>query len=191
MSGELARRFDDDRLPDGEIGELIPLVYEELRAIARTLMRGERDGHTLQTTALVHEVYLRLLSMKRFEGGDTRAFLKVAARTMRRVLIDHSRAVGSLKRGGHTEHIPIESLEREISAHFGYPQLELIALDVALERLAAVDARKAQVVELKFFAGLSHSDAAQVLGVTRRTIDNDWNYARPWLIRELDGVGAS
>ena len=168
---------DVGRNRPGAEEELLPLVYEDLRRLAHRAMRGERPGHTLQTTALVHEAYMRLRGAAS-ESWESRAhFLRVAARAMRRVLIDHARRKLSDKRGGGVEREPLDAITL---AHDESPG-DLLALNDALDRLAAVDARMAQVVELRFFAGLTLEDTARVLGVSRSTVKNDWTMARAWL----------
>lgn len=161
--------------------ELVPLVYEELRRIARRHMARERREQTLQTTALVNEAYLRLVDIKRIEWQDRAHFLAMAARTMRRVLIEAARARRKQKRGGGVEHIAVD--ESSIVAPDRPP--DVLALNDALDVLAAVSPRKAQVIELRFFGGLTHTEAAEVLGVSDDTVRRDWRLARAWLFREL------
>jgi len=166
--------------------DLIPLIYDELLLVARHFMRQERPHHTLQTTALVNEACLRLLRLNRVKWRDRAHFIQVAARAMRRVLVDHARGRNRQRRGAGAEPLPLEDIERQGAAVFGYPDLRILALDKAMDRLAEIAARKAQVVELLYFGGLTRSEAARVLGVTRRTVDRDWLHARLWLIRELE-----
>ena len=144
-------------------------------------MRGARPGDTLQTTALVHETFMRLADAHQVDWQDRKHFLAVAGRTMRRVLVDLSREHGAAKRGSRVEHVPLDSG----LAAGGPPPLDLIALDEALDTLAALDARKVQVVELKFFAGLTVEETAEVLNVSPDTVARDWRMARTWLLREL------
>lgn len=166
--------------------DLIPLIYDELHRVARYFMRRERPHHTLQTTALVNEACIRLLRVDRVEWEDRAHFIRVAARAMRRVLVDHARGRNRLRRGSGVEPLPLEEIEQQGALVFGYPDLRILALHEALERLAAVEERKAQVVELLYFGGLTHDETARVLGISRRTVDRDWLHARLWLIRELE-----
>ena len=169
--------------------DLIPLVYDELRTVARYFMGRERGRHTLQTTALVNEACIRLLGLRKVQWRDRAHFVQVAARTMRRVLVDHARGRGRKRRGGGmAEPIPLEEVERDGAALFDYPNLRILELHDALDKLGAIEARKAQVVELLYFGGLTRAETARVLGVARRTVDRDWLHARLWLIRELEGA---
>jgi RNA polymerase sigma factor (TIGR02999 family) len=161
---------------------LSSILYNELRRQAAICIRGRRHGDTLQTTALVHEAFVRLAGAHQVDWHDRTHFLAVAARTMRRVLVDLARARGSAKRGAGAVHVPLES---DMAA--GVPPLvDLVALDEALEKLAAFDPRKVRVIELRFFAGLTVQEAAQVLNVSPDTVARDWHMARTWLLRELD-----
>ncbi len=167
--------------------ELYRIVYDELRRIAAGLLRRERAGHTLQPTALVHEAYLKLAGGPGPDWKGRAHFLGVSARAMRQVLVDHARARAAAKRGGGVKPVTlIEDLDGG-----GGRELELLALDDALTRLAAEDPRGARVVELRVFAGLTMEEIAAVLGVSRRTTDGDWAVARMWLARELRPEGAS
>jgi RNA polymerase sigma factor (TIGR02999 family) len=157
------------------------ILYTELRQEAARRMRGGRPGDTLQTTALVHETFMRLAGAHQVDWQDRKHFLAVAGRTMRRLLIDLARGHASAKRGARADHVPLDS---DVAAG-GPPPLDLIALDRALESLAALDARKVQVVELKFFAGLTVEETADVLNVSPDTVARDWRMARTWLLREL------
>ena len=167
--------------------DLIPLIYDELRHVARHFMRQERPHHTLQTTALVNEACMRLLRLESVQWEDRAHFIRVAARAMRRVLVDHARGRNRQRRGAGVDPLPLEEIERQGAAIFGYPDLRILALHDALDRLALAEDRKAQVVELLYFGGLTHEETAQVLDVSRRTVDRDWLFARVWLIRELEG----
>ncbi len=159
--------------------KLTPIVYEELRRLARHYMRGERTGHSLQTTALVNEAYLRLLDYKRMQWQNRAHFFAVSAQLMRRILVDHARR-HNLKRGGDVQHVSIDD-----TAIVGGDQArDLVALDVALQALAQMDARKAQVVELRFFGGLSVEETAEVLKISPITVMRDWSTARAWLYHE-------
>jgi RNA polymerase sigma factor (TIGR02999 family) len=157
------------------------ILYSELRRQAARRMRGARPGGTLQTTALVHETFVRLADAHQVDWQDRKHFLAVAGRTMRRVLVDLAREHGAAKRGAGAEHVALDSAV----AASGPAPLDLIALDQALDSLAAVDARKVQVVELKFFAGLTVEETAEVLNVSADTVARDWRMARTWLLREL------
>jgi RNA polymerase sigma factor (TIGR02999 family) len=163
--------------------QLIPLVHRELRRIAKAVMRGERQNHTLEPTALVNEAYLRLVELGRIEWQDRAHFLAVAARLMRRVLIDHARAHRYQKRGGGVTKV---TLDGDIAVP-SEPGRDLVALDHALEALAKVDERKSRVVELRFFGGLTVEETATVLQVSVDTIMRDWKLAKAWLLRELGG----
>ncbi len=160
---------------------LMPLVYDELRRLARSYLRRERPDHTLQPTALVHEAYLRLVDQSRIKWQNRAHFFGIAAQMMRRILIDHARAHASEKRGGARQRLSLDEaafLPEERAA-------DLIALDDALKQLALTDKRKSQVVELRFFGGLSVNETAEVLGVHPATVDRDWIVAKAWLYREL------
>ena len=158
------------------------ILYDELRRQAARCMRRKRSGDTLHTTALVHEAFIRLAGAGQVDWQDRRHFLAVASRTMRRVLVDAVRARDSAKRGARAVHMPLES---DVEAG-GPSPVDLIALDRALESLATFDPRKVQVVELRFFGGLTVEETAQVLEVAPDTIARDWRMARTWLLRELD-----
>ena len=160
------------------------LVYEELRRQAGNYVRRKRRGDGQQATSLVHEAFMRLATARAVDWQDRRHFLAVAARTMRRVLVDAARARGASKRGSDAEHLPLPS----DLAGAGSALVDVIALDEALERLGRVDERKVQVVELRFFAGLTVPETAQVLQVSPDTVARDWRMARAWLHRELQGI---
>jgi RNA polymerase sigma-70 factor (ECF subfamily) len=161
--------------------QLVPLVHAELRTLAHRAMGRERAGHTLQTTALVNEAYLRLIDVSRVRWQDRAHFFAMSARLMRRILVDHARSRRSQKRGGATRLISLEEA-LIVSPERGS---DLVALDDALHGLAAVDARKCQVVELRYFAGLSVEESAEALKVSPDTILRDWRLAKAWLLREL------
>jgi RNA polymerase sigma factor (TIGR02999 family) len=162
---------------------LLPLVEAELRRLARHYMRGERTGHTLQATALVNEAYLRLVEQHRVQWQNRAHFVGVAARLMRRVLVDHARTHQYAKRGGGARRVTLDDAAGLVLNR----PVDLVALDEALGRLAAVDGRKARVVELRFFGGLSVEEAAEVLGVSAVTVKREWAMARAWLRCELGG----
>jgi RNA polymerase sigma factor (TIGR02999 family) len=161
----------------------LPLVHDELRRLAGHYMRGERPGHTLQATALVNEVYLRLIEIDRVQWQNRAHFFAMAARLMRRILVDAARARGYQKRGGGARMVSLE----ESLVVSPEPGEDLVALDDARTALAAVDLRKSQVVEMRFFAGLSLEETAEALHVSRDTIKRDWKMAKLWLLRELRG----
>lgn len=171
-------RGDEDALQ-----KLMPLVYDQLHAAARRYMAGERAGHTLQTTALIHETYLRLVDIRHVEWQDRAHFLAVCAQLMRRILIDFARSRNYQKRGGAAPHVNFDE-KLVVSAE---PDLDLVALDDALNRLAQVDERKSQVVELRFFGGLDVKETAEIMKVSVDTVMRDWKLAKVWLLRELRG----
>jgi len=162
---------------------LMPLVYEELRKVAARHMRHQREGHTLQTTALVNEAYLRLIDASRVQWQKRSHFFAVSAHLMRRILVDFARSRNYQKRGGGAQAVSLD--EAMIVA----PErgADLLALDEALTRLQALNERQAKVVELRYFAGLSEDETAEALKVSVRTVRRDWNFARAWLHRELTG----
>jgi RNA polymerase sigma-70 factor, ECF subfamily len=157
--------------------DLMPAVYDELRRLAHRHLRREHEGHTLETTVLVHEVYLRLVNQTRTEVQTRAHFFAIASRQMRRILVDHYRAHHFAKRAGEAAHVDIEQA-CVVAAEKGR---EVIALDDALTRLASLDERKCRVVELRFFGGLSIKDTAIALGVSQGTVIHDWTLARAWL----------
>ena len=160
--------------------QLVPIVYEELRRLAHHYMRGERTGHTLQTTALVNEVYLRLAGIDGLRWRDRAHFFAMAATLMRRVLVDYARQRGREKRGAG---VSVTSLGDHAVAP--QPAVDIIALDEALERLAVADPQQSRVVELRFFAGLSVEETAEALGISPATVKRDWATAKLWLYNEL------
>lgn len=171
----------EERDPAGHIDELVPLVYEELRRLAQAHMRRERVEHTLQPTALANEAYLRL-SAERPEGWTSRAqFLGVAARSIRQILIHHARGRNAAKRGGGLARLPLE----EARLALGGLDPDLLDLDEALDELARLDARKAQIVEMRFFAGMTNPEIAEALALGLTTVEDDWYAARAWLGRRL------
>jgi RNA polymerase sigma factor (TIGR02999 family) len=162
---------------------LMPLVYDELRRLAKAFLRRERPDHTLQPTALVHEAYMRLVDQSRVEWQGRAHFYGIAAQVMRRILIDHARAHASEKRAGGARRLSLDEaalLPEERAA-------DLLALDEALKLLAEKDERKGRVVELRFFGGLSVRETAEVLGVHTATVERDWVVAKAWLYREMEG----
>jgi RNA polymerase sigma-70 factor, ECF subfamily len=166
---------------------LTPLLYDDLRRLAHRYVRRERAGHTFQTTALVNEAYLRLVDVKNVAWQDRAHFLAIAARVMRRILVDAARTRASLKRGGHMERVNHSTAIDfdQFPAVQSDRAAELCALDEALNTLLQMDARRAQVIELRFFGGLSVEETAEVLKVSAQTVMRDWRIARAWLAREL------
>lgn len=167
------------------LDELAPLVLHELRRLARLQMRGERHNHTLQTTALVNEAFLRLIDLRRIRWQDRTHFLALSARLMRRILVDYARSRNYQKRGGGAATVTLDDVI--VSA----PErgADLVALDDALEDLARMDSRKSQVVELRFFGGLTIEETAEALHVSPETVERDWRFAKVWLLREISGCG--
>ena len=166
---------------ESALDELVPHVHAELRRIAQRAMARERHDHTLQPTALVNEVYLRLVDIKQVRWNNRAHFFALSARLMRRILVDLARARGYQKRGGGALTMRLD----DASAAMPVRPDEVVALDEALERLGAMDPRRSQVVELRFFGGLSVEETAEVLQVSRHTVMRDWTLARTWLFREL------
>ncbi|MGA7632717.1 MAG: sigma-70 family RNA polymerase sigma factor [Terriglobales bacterium] len=179
VSGLLRAWSDGDR---AALDRLTPIVYDELRRLARRYMRGERPGHSLQTTALVNEAYMRLVDYKRMQWQNRAHFFAVSSQLMRRILVDHARR-RNLKRGGDVPHISFEDTA-EVSNDRA---ADLVAVDDALDALARVDPRKVQVVEMRFFGGLSVEETAEVLKISPVTVMRDWSTAKAWLYRELTG----
>lgn len=172
------------------LDKLTTIVYDELRRLARLYMRRERPGHSLQTTALVNEAYMRLVDYNRMQWQNRAHFFAVSAQLMRRILVEHARR-HNLKRGGDVQHVSLE----EAALVGGERAADLVALDDAMNALARIDPRKVQVVEMRFFGGLSVEETAEVLKVSPVTVMRDWSTAKAWLYRELsgragDGTGA-
>jgi len=166
---------------------LMPLVYGELRKVAHRQLGAEQAGHTLNTTALVHEAYLKLVDQTRAEWTDRAQFFAVAARSMRRILVDYARRHRALRRGGAQRPLALDALDEADAGSIAAAERadELVELDEALQRLASLDERLSRVVECRFFAGLTEAETAEVLGVTPRTVARDWVKARGWLYQEL------
>lgn len=176
----LVRWREGDRLA---LGELMPLVYDELHRLAARYMRGERPGHTLQTSDLVNEAYLRLAGHEEMQWQNRAHFFAVAAQAMRRILVDHARRRGNQKRGGGAHRVVLDEaliVSDERAA-------EVVALDDALARLSEIAPRKSQLVELRFFGGLSIEEAAEVLKVSPGTAMRDWTFTKAWLRKEIAG----
>lgn len=176
------------RACDGDVqaaAELSPLLYDQLRAIARNLLRRERPDHTLQPTALVHEAYLKLIDQRNVDWKGRTHFFAIGAQAMRRILVDHARARTRLKRGGSGQRILLTddlTISQERDA-------DLLAIDEALEKLREIDSRQAAIVEMRFFGGLTVEEVAQSLQVSKRTVEAEWTMVRAWLRRELsDGA---
>jgi len=179
VSGLLRAWSEGDR---AALDRLTPIVYDELRRLASRYMRGERTGHSLQTAALVNEAYMRLVDYKSMQWQNRAHFFAVSAQLMRRILVEHARR-HNLKRGGGVQHVSFEDTA-EVS---GDRAADLGALDDALDALARIDPRKVQVVEMRFFGGLSVEETAEVLKVSPVTVMRDWSTAKAWLYRELAG----
>jgi RNA polymerase sigma factor (TIGR02999 family) len=172
-----AARHGDSRAA----GELLPIVYEELRRLARVKMAGESEGHTLQPTALVHEAWLRLVVPGDQTWENRAHFFVAAAEAMRRILVEHARRKLAQKRGGGVQPVPLDEEVLMLSA----PADELVAIHEALEKLAQVDADAAELVKLRYFVGMTMDEAASALGFSKRTAEGLWTYARAWLKREI------
>lgn len=165
------------------LDRLYPLVYDELRRMAHRYMSRERKGHTLQTTALINEAYLRLVAQRDVQWANRAHFFGIAAQIMRRILIDHARRYEYAKRGGGAQRVSLD----EVAVVAKERARELLALDEALKRLATLDPRRERVVELRFFGGLDNEEIATVLDISPNTVTRDWNLARAWLYKELSG----
>jgi RNA polymerase sigma factor (TIGR02999 family) len=166
---------------EAAVNQLVPAVYEELRRLAKRHMAGQRRGHTLQTADLVNEAYLKLVSLHETGWKDRIHFFAVASRAMRSVLVDYARRRGYAKRGGN----PIRVSLSEANQISEGKSAEVIAVDEALTRLAALDPRKSQIVELRYFGGLGVEESAELMGVSSRTVKREWRWAKAWLYREL------
>ena len=173
-----------NRLSDGDrraIAELLPMVYGELHGLAEQQLHGERADHTLQPTALVHEAYIRLVQTAQLRLEKRTDFFLVAATVMRHILVNHARDRGRIKRGGGHRRVRFD----EVFEAYQERAIDLLALDEALHELAVLDPRQRQIVELRFFAGLTVEQTANVLSVSKRTVENDWSLAKVWLLREI------
>jgi RNA polymerase sigma-70 factor (ECF subfamily) len=177
---ELLRAWSDG--DEAALGALLPLVEAELRRLARGYMARERRGHTLQVTALVNEAFMRLVGARHVRWQDRAHFLGIAARLMRRVLVDHARTRGVQKRGGGGYRVPLDDNMAVSPA----ADVNLLALDRALEALTAVDERKSRVIEMRFFGGMTVEETAEALHVSPDTVKRDWRLAKLWLLRELE-----
>lgn len=165
--------------------QVLPLIYDELRRLAASYLRRERPDHTLQPTALVHEAYIRLIDQRQVDWSNRAQFIGLAAVMMRRILVNHARDRIAAKRGGSAERVPLTIVAEQLGA----PEVDLLGLDEALDRLAALDGRKSQIVELKFFGGLTMDEIAATVGVSRATVERDWTFARAWLYRAIADSG--
>jgi len=182
VTGLLKAWSDGDQ---AALDRLAAKVHQELRHIARRYMKNERAGNTLQTTALVNEVYLRLVDVKKVEWQHRAQFFAISAQMMRRILVDAARARGSHKRGGGAVKVNVD----EVPVLSSEPSASLVALDDALEALSKIAPRQAKIVELRYFGGLSEEEAAEVLKISTRSVRRDWQFARAWLMRELSSPG--
>jgi RNA polymerase sigma-70 factor, ECF subfamily len=172
--------------PDATFGApeaMLPIVYAELRRLAASYLRRERPGHTLQPTALVHEAYVRLMDQRQVDWGNRAQFIGLAAVMMRRILVNHARDRVAEKRGGGAEHVPLTLVGEGIGA----AEVNLLDLHDALSRLSASDPRKGQIVELKFFGGMTTDEIADALRISTATVERDWKFARAWLYRAVSG----
>ena len=169
------------------LDELYPLVYDELHRLARRYMSRERKGHTLQTTALINEAYVRLVDQRNVHWSNRSHFFAISAQIMRRILIDHARRHAYAKRGGGLHQVSLE----EAATVTPEQSLEMIRLDEALKSLAEMDPRRSRVVELRYFGGLSNEEIAGVLHVSANTVTRDWNMARAWLYQQLTGSASN
>lgn len=169
------------------LDELYPLVYDELHRLARRYMSRERKGHTLQTTALINEAYVRLVDQRNVQWANRSHFFAISAQIMRRILIDHARRHAYAKRGGGAQQVSLDE-----TAAIALDNLsEFLRLDEALQSLAELDPRRSRVVELRYFGGLNNEEIAGVLNISENTVIRDWNMARAWLHRQLTGSGAN
>jgi RNA polymerase sigma-70 factor (ECF subfamily) len=175
----------------GALERLMPIVYDELRRLARHYIQGERPGHSLQATALVNEAYTRLVDYKRMQWQNRAHFYAISAQLMRRILVEHARR-HNLKRGGGLRHVSLEetAIVREGLTQGKTQGADLVALDDAMNALSQLDPRKVQIVEMRFFGGLSVEETAEVLKISPITVKRDWRAAKAWLYRELTGEGA-
>jgi len=178
---------DENPPPELDAGapeHLLPIVYGELRRLAASYLRRERPGHTLQPTALVHEAYVRLLDQRKVDWSNRAQIMGLASVMMRRILVNHARDRAADKRGGGAEHVPLTLAGEGIGA----AEVNLLDLHEALDRLAEMDARKARIVELKFFGGLTTDEIADALRISAATVERDWKFARAWLYGAVSGM---
>ncbi|MFK7758524.1 MAG: ECF-type sigma factor [Phycisphaerales bacterium] len=178
------------QLTQGQAGdptELSAMMYEELRTLARQMMASERQNHTLQPTALVHEAFMRLINAQSLDINSEDHFFMLAARVMRRILIDHARGTNRLKRSGSNQQVSLTIADPESKVPVN--PSDLLAIDEALDKLRELDERKAKIVELRFYGGLDEETAARILGISRSTASSDWRFARAWLLDQLNMDG--
>jgi RNA polymerase sigma factor (TIGR02999 family) len=169
--------------------KLLPLVYDELRKLAAAKLVQEKSGQTLQATALVHDAYIRLVDVEKAQHWNSRGhFFGAAAEAMRRILVEQARRKRRLKRGSQPNRIPLDEAQVEVEIGGAAAQLDLLALEEALNKLAAESREVAEIVQLRFFAGLSHEEVAEILGVSTITVKRHWRYGRVWLLRQLGGT---
>ncbi len=173
--------IDWEKGDQGALEKLMPLVYSELRRLASNYLRRERAEHTLQPTALVNEAYLKLVDQRNAKWQNRAHFFGISAQLMRRILVDHAREHQAVKRGGSQQRISITSVEKLAQE----PEVDLLALNEALDELARMDPQQSRIVELKFFGGLSIEEIGEVLGISHATVERDWKMARAWLRRQL------
>src|SRR4026207_170638 len=167
----------------GALDQLMPIVYDELRRQAARYLRREQAGHTLQTTALIHEAYVRLVDQRNVQWQNRAHFFGIAAQMMRRILVDHARTKKRVKRGGSDVKVSLADATVAVKGQ----DLDVVALDEALNRLAEIDQQQSKVVELRFFSGLTVEETAEVMGISPATVKRDWSMAKAWLHRELSG----
>jgi RNA polymerase sigma factor (TIGR02999 family) len=165
------------------LDQLMPIVYDELRRQAARYLRREQAGHTLQTTALIHEAYLRLVDQRHVQWQNRAHFFGIASQLMRRILVDHARTKKRVKRGGSDIKVSLADANVAVKGQ----DLDVVALDEALDRLAQIDEQQSRVVELRFFSGLTVEETAEVMGISKATVKRDWSVAKAWLYRELSG----
>jgi RNA polymerase sigma factor (TIGR02999 family) len=170
---------------DSAVGKLLPLVYDELHRMARRHMAGERAGHTLEATALVHEAFLKLVDQREAGWRHRSDFFGIASKAMRRILVDHARTKNAEKRGGLAERVALD----DHVAWFEERSIDLVELDQALDRLARIDVTKAKLVELRFFGGLTMEQTAEFLGMTKRSAEREWTLAKGWLRKQMSPAG--
>ncbi len=188
MTGSSQQLIDWSNGDETALDKLMPIVYRELRRRAHQCLRNERPGRTLQTTELVNEAYLRLLDYKQIQWRERAQFFAIAAQIMRRILVEHARSRGRVKRGGNAQRVSLEEGTVSLRNRSSDSQsrfLDMLALDEAMARLETIDSRKTRVVEMRFFAGMNNQEIAEVLKVTPNTVIRDWNFAEAWLRREL------
>jgi len=188
-NGDLTKLFDQDARGDDSVtDQILPLVYEQLRSIAQVRMAGERQDHTLQATALVHEAYARMMGDGDEAWKNRKHFFFAATRAMRQILIEHARAKGRIKRGGESKREPFFDFVAIADLASDVYSDEIIALDDALRRLEKEKPRVGQVVQLRFYGGMTVAETAELLGVSPRTVNFDWDFARAWLFRDISNT---